>query len=299
MADLPTNIKAIQWNNRIKSVTLMMVFLVGILIFATSFVLMIAAPIGLLVVVFAPPDPTFNLADIMHQPRLYSHILKYFLKIFLFSLGATLMFIYKGVSNIGRIFDARPLKLHSSDPFYRELETQCIERGLSIPELFIFNQRALSSQVTAAIIQGVRRKSALIVSDASFKLKAPVRQALLAQAVQRLYTKDTYFLTLFCFLGYFPFHVSRSLRKWVGWIFRPALWIADQVMAPFRPLMLDIRLARLDVGSLELTKDAGPMHELLEKLCSYIELKKYFHTPYLSLFVAQSTGSYRKDILNS
>ncbi|MEZ0226845.1 MAG: hypothetical protein ACAH83_19975 [Alphaproteobacteria bacterium] len=294
IASLPSNIAGIQWNNRLKSVFLTFMFLFGVLAFALTLVMMISVPIALFV-----PDPKFRLDNFMDNGRLHLQVLKFFLKILFFSLGATLFFIWKNISKVDRVMMAKPFKLTSSDTFYRELENLCISRGLRMPDLYMFENRAVPRTiVTAAVMQGLNGQWALIVTEAAYRLPPPLREALLAQAVQRVYTKDTLFLTLFCFLGYFPYHVANGTNAFGRILFKLPLAAADLVLKPLRPHVLDLRLARLDVGSLELTKEAGPMAELMTKLPRHAEISTYFYDPFLALFIARSAGSYRESLFS-
>jgi hypothetical protein len=289
-ASLPSNIAGIQWNNRLKSVFLTFMFLFGVLAFSLTLITMIAAPIAVF-------DPKFRGDNLLHNTHLHLQVVKFFLKILFFSLGATLFFIWKNISKVEHVMMAKPFKLTSSDAFYRELENLCISRGLRMPDLYMFENRAVPrTLVTAAIMQGFDGKWALIVTEAAYRLPPPLREALLAQAVQRVYTKDTLFLTLFCFLAYFPHHVANGTNAIGRVLFKLPLAAADLVLKPLRPHVLDLRLARLDVGSLELTKEAGPMAELMTKLPRHADIGAYFYDPFLALFIARSAGSYRESL---
>jgi hypothetical protein len=291
-AALPRNIAQIQWNNRLKSAFLAALFLFGILIFALVLVSMIAVPIAL-----SGIDPKFRLDNLLDNPRIHFQVFKYFMKVLLFCLGAALFFIWKNISKVEEVMSAKPLKLASSEAFYRELENLCISRGLRMPDLFMFENRAVPrTMITAAVMQGTGGRWALIITEAAYRLEPALREALLAQAVQRIHTKDTLFLTLFCFLGYFPFHIMNGTNVFGRIAFKLPLAAADKIMAPLRPHVLDLRLARLDAGSLELTKEAGPMAQLMGRLPLHSEIAEYFHDPYLALFIARSAGSYRESL---
>jgi hypothetical protein len=293
MSALPANIAAIQWNNRLKSLLLALVFLLGILIFAVSLVLMIGVPVMLF-----SKDPNFRPEVFFDNPRIQWHVFKFFTKVLLFCLGAAAFFIWKHISHVGKVMSARPLKLPSSDPFYRALENLCISRGLRVPDLYVFHPYALrKDMVTAAVMQGTGGSWALILTEGALQLAPALREALLAQAVQRVHSKDTFFLTRFCFLGYFPFHIMNGTNKIGRIMFKLPLGAADLLMKPLRPRVLDLRLARLDSGSLELTKEAGPMAALLAKLPTHKEVEAWFHEPYLPLFIARSDSAYRQDLL--
>jgi hypothetical protein len=293
MSALPANIAALQWNNRLKSLFLTLLFLLGILVFAVGLVLMIGVPVML----FAK-DASLRPENFFDNPRIQWHVLKFFLKVLLFCLGACAFFIFKQVSRVGQVMSAQPLKLSTADPFYRALENLCISRGLRLPDLYVFHAYAVPKNiVTAAVMQGAGGRWALVVTEASRQLPPDLRDALLAQAVQRVHSRDTFFLTLFCFLGYFPFHILNGTNKIGKMLFWLPLGAAELMMKPLRPKVLDLRLARLDAGSLELTKEAGPMAALLARLPTHKEVEAWFHEPYLPLFIARSDSAYRQDLL--
>ena len=279
---LPDNIARLQWNNRLKSGALCVFFVAGMAVFALTLFLMVALPASL------APDSGLSLPQMMHDPKMQLKLLRFFLKIFFFAGGMTLYFIYRDIKNIGVIFSARPLTLHSSDTFYRAVENMCISRGIKMPALYVFNHTVIPPQtVTAAVAQGVGGVSALIVTEGTLKLAPPLQEALAAQAVQRLYTKDTYFLTMYCFLGHFPFHAARSANVIAKYLFWLPLRAAELVLAIARPMILNLRLQRLDAGALELTKDAAPLDALAAQLPAMDTLENYFYAPYLSLFIAK------------
>lgn len=279
---LPDNIARIQWNNRLKSSALCLVFLLAIGVFALTLFLMIALPASLI------PESGLSLPQMLADPKMQIKILRFFTKIFFFAAAATLYFIYRDINNIGQIFSAQPLQLHSSDGFYRSLENMCISRGLKIPALYVFSATVFPApHVSAAVVQGVGGKSALIVTQSVLKLEKPLQEALAAQTVQRLYTKDTYFMTLICFLGHFPFHVSRSTNVIGRIVFWLPLRAADLLLAPLRKAALNLRLQRLDAGAIDLTKDAAPLKTLAGRLAPLPVVETYIHTPYLSLFIAK------------
>lgn len=279
---LPDNIARIQWNNRLKSGALCLLFLVAMAVFAMTLFLMIAVPASLM------PDSGLSIPQMLGDPRMQLRILRFFTKIFFFASAATLYFIYRDISNIGRLFSAEPLQLRSSDSFYRALENMCIARGLKMPALYVFSPAIFPPpHVSAAVVQGVGGKSALILTQSALKLEPPLQEALAAQAVQRLYTKDTYFLTLLCFLGHFPFHVSRATNAIGRIVFWLPLKAADFALKPFRPIILNLRLQRLDAGAIDLTKDAAPLAALAERLAPLPIVENYIYTPYLSLFIAK------------
>ena len=147
--------------------------------------------------------------------------------------------------------------------------------------------------------QGVGGKSALILTHEDLKLPPDLQEALAAQVVQRLYTKDSWFMTLYCFLGHFPFHVLRSSNVIARYAFWLPMKIADLVIAPFRSMILDLRMARLDMGAIEITKNAESMGKLLQNLMTLEEVERFIHAPYLSLFIAASGDKREKALTTS
>lgn len=283
MSRLPDNIARLQWNNRLKTVALSCIFLLGIAVFSVCLMLMIVIPASFI------PDSGLDLAQAAADPKLQIRLARFFFKILFFSLIAAFYFIHRDINRIDEIFSASKLQMRSSDPFYRTLEQKCIERGLKTPELYLFGRNTIDSRlVTAAVAQGMAGKSALMLTQACLQLPQPLQEALAAQAVQRLYTKDTWFLTLFCFLGHFPYHVLGRVNKIGKIVFKLPMKAADLVIAPFRPRILGLRMTRLDMGAVELTKDPESMTKLLQALATLDEAEKYFYAPYLSLFIVRS-----------
>lgn len=279
---LPDNIARIQWNNRLKSGALCTLFIFAMAVFALTLFLMIAVPASLV------PDSGLSIPQMLGDPKMQFKIFRFFTKVFFFASAATLYFIYRDINNIGRLFSAQPLQLRSSDSFYRALENMCIARGLKTPSLYVFSPAIFPPpHVSAAVVQGVGGKSALILTQGALKLEPPLQEALAAQVVQRLYTKDTYFLTLLCFLGHFPFHVSRGTNVIGRIVFWLPLKAADLVLRPLRPVILRLRLQRLDAGALDLTKDSAPLAALAERLAPLPVVENYIYSPYLSLFIAK------------
>lgn len=294
MDRLPDNIAKTQWNNRIKTVLLSAVFLLGIGVFALSLFLMIFIPIAVI------PGSGLDLATALADPKMQVKIARFFLKVLLFSMAGALYFIHRDIRNIGEIFSADRLQMKTTDAFYRTLEQKCIERGVTTPELYIFRKNAFPIDgVSAAVAQGVGGKSALILTHEDLKLPQDMQEALAAQVVQRLYTKDTWFMTLYCFLGHFPFHVLRSTNIIGRYLFWLPMKIADLVIMPFRPLILDLRMARLDMGAIEITKNAESMGRLLQSLMTLEEVERFIHAPYLSLFIAASGKTREKALTTS
>lgn len=281
-APLPANIARLQWNNRLKSGAMCLFFIAGMGVFALTLFLMVAVPVSLI------PDSGVSLPQMMADPKMQTRMLRFFAKIFFFAGGMTLYFIYRDINNIGNIFSASPLSLHSGDKFYRAVENMCISRGLKMPALYVFKDTTVPPQtITAAVAQGVGGKSALIVTAGALKLSPALQEALAAQAVQRLYTKDTYFLTMFCFLGHFPFHAARSANVIARYVFWLPLKASEILLKAVRPHILNLRLQRLDAGAMELTKDAAPIDALAAQLATPQQLDNYFYAPYLALFIAK------------
>jgi len=170
---------------------------------------------------------------------------------------------------------------------------------LSVPELFVIDDAASlrPDLVTAVVLQGLGNRSKLLVSPAILKLSGELQEAFIAQAVQRLHTKDVLFFTLLCFLGYFPFHVMREVNAIARIMFKPFLIITDRLMAPVRKMILNLRQAKLDVGSLELTKDKTSTAQLLEVLAPLHVIERTYYEAYLPLFIAKSEGPYRLRML--
>lgn len=292
MQQLPKNIAAIQWNNKIKTGLLSISYLVAILVFVVTLLLMVVVPIMLV------PQFNLDLQTVLQSQRLQTKSIIIFVKVLFFCIGTTLYFIHRGINDIDKIFKAHKLVIASSAPFYRALENNCIARGITMPALYFFRTNMGKSTVTAAVVQGVSGKSALVVSSSCLDLPQAEQEALAAQTVQRLYTKDTFFLTLFCFMGHFPYHIAGNTNR----VAQVILWLpckaAEAVLSVLRPFILDLRLARLDAGSLELTKDADAMASLLGKLASLEEIEKYFYAPYLSLFISKNDRGSRQKILS-
>jgi hypothetical protein len=286
---MPTGrIKAIQWNNRIKTLLLMTWFILAIMLLSclvVGVVTFVATGFD-----FAAFKNTFFSSNSEFR------LLRFFLKFLGFIFLGAYLFLKRDIDHIERIFDARNLPMAASHPFYRELETLCISRGLKVPSLYLMNMN--SDLVMAAVVQGFSRDWKLILSKAAISLPEAEQKALLAQAVQRIYSKDAFFFTIFCFFGYFPFHVLQEANKFSRMALRPFLFIVDIFMAPIRPLILNLRMARMDAGSLELTKDKQGMLDLMRHLAGKEALIKYYYEAYLALFIMQTNSEYRKSALD-
>ena len=280
-------LKAIQWNNRQLSGFLSVYFLISIVIF----VCLIFIPIILAIAIFDPD----NLQQTLNSQTFFTKPLRIVIKVFMFCIIGALYFVHKSIKDIPRFFEAYPLKLTHDDPLYRTIETQCISRGLKVPTLFALHntQPGIANLVTAIVVRDLTGKSSIVFSEGALSLKGPERDALIAQAIQRIHTKDTLFLTLLCFFGFYPFHIQQELGKIRYAILKPALYLTDLILAPMRNWIITLRFARLDAGSLEITKEKGAAAALLTSLSSMDEIRKYYYDAYLPLFIAKSDELYR------
>lgn len=66
--------------------------------------------------------------------------------------------------------------------------------------------------------------------------------------------------------------------------------VTDTLMAPVRKLILNLRMAKLDVGSLELTKDKSSAAQLLEVLAPLEAIEKYYYEAYLPSLLPSLRG---------
>lgn len=280
-------IKRIQWDNQIISGLMMAYFLIGILIFVS----LISACLVAIVSVF---DPGL-VQDILSDAKMQLRFARSYIKLLFFALAGAFYFVYRDFNQAERMFGAVPLDLRASDPFYRMLEAQCISRGLPVPSLYVIDDPAHlpPGAVTAVALHGPSRQSKLLISPAVRRLDPELQEAFIAQAVQRLHTKDTLFLTLLCFLGHFPFHLLEQSNAVARTVFKPFLKVTDALMAPARRAIINLRMAKLDVGSLELTKDKSSAVRLLDALAPLETISQHYHEAYLPLFIAKSDGPYR------
>lgn len=281
-------IKRIQWNNQVISGLMMVYFLIGILIFVS----LVSACFVLAVFVFDPGSAQ----DMLYESKTQIKFVRFYLKFLFFALAGAFYFVYRDFNQAEQMFGAVPFELRPNDPFYQRLETQCISRGLPMPALYIINDadNMPPGAVTAVVLQGLAKQSKLLISPAVYhQLDPDLQEAFIAQAVQRLYTKDVLFFTLLCFLGYFPFHVLQESNAVARVVFKPFLMVTDAVLAPVRRMILNLRMAKLDVGSLELTKDKSSAVRLLDALTPLETLGQHYHEAYLPLFIARSDGPYR------
>lgn len=285
--DFQGRIKRIQWNNQVISGLMMVYFVVSILVFVSLIFLVFLS----VTYIF---DPN-SVSSIAHSPVVQRKFARIFGKIVFFSFAGAYYFIYRDFKDAGTRFGGTKVNLKHDDAFYKELETQCISRGLKVPELYVIDHKFYidPSYTTGAVLQGPSGQSKLIITPATYSIASDLRKAFIAQVVQRLYTKDVYFLTLLCFLGYFTFHIEHGIAKLYAKILRPFLWTTDRLMSPVRKIILNLRLAKLDVGSLELIKDKANAHALMGVLTSLEDIGHYYHEAYLPLFIAKSEGPYR------
>ena len=284
-------VAGIQWNNRLASNLLMLWFVFAIVVFC----ILLLTPILL---GFAALDHQ-SLLSLLEEPKIQRRYIIVFCKAIFFVGGSLLYFIYRDFNRIEDMFVCKPLPLAHPDPFYVTLETLCISRGLRMPELYVFTGSAISRMVTAAVLQGTGGRSKVILTQADLNLAQPVQEALAAQIVQRLYTRDALFLTALCFIGFFPDHMAEAANKISRVLLKPALFLTDKIMGPFRSLVLKLRMAKLDVGALELTKVKGPAHDLLNRLAPLKDVQEHYYDSYLPLFITQTDGPYRLRMLDA
>lgn len=288
-------IKRIQWNNRLKTFYLSFYFLFGLLLFAV-----------LITALFLIPFVLFGQADeyMKHvmEGRLHDiyRLVKPTVKIFIFVIAAYFYFLYSDMKNVGRFFGAYRMELNSGDAFYKILENFCIMRGLRVPDLYCISEEEgfiPAHFVTGAIVEDYTGKASLVITPAVYHLEKPLLEAFLAQAVQRIYTRDTLFLTRFCFLGYFSFHLLERSNPVFAAIAKPFLTVIDRILKPLREKILTMRFASLDAGAIELTKEKAPMDELLSQLTPLSDVQDFIYDPYLTLFIVQTDEEYRKVLL--
>ncbi len=267
---------------------LMLWFMVGIFVFVSLL-------FGTVMILIAFGNAE-GIVNYIGSSKFQLRFLKLFAKVLFFSFAGTFYFMHWKIKHAGTMFNAAPLVMKSTHPFYRALENLCIARGLKTPDLYLANDHP--ELVTSAVLQGFSKTSKLILSRAVLDLPSAQQEALAAQAVQRLYTRDAVFFTFFCFLGYFPYHMLDAVGKFRKALLSPFLKIVEWILKPVRPLIFNMRLARVDAGSLELTKDKESMLQLLARLPSREQLAVYYYDPYLALFITGSGENYRKQSLN-
>lgn len=282
-------IQSIQWNNRIKSNLLMIWFLISMAIFVILYI----SPILLTFFILDPDE----FMQSINSPTFEFRIFKIFFKIFSFTTFITLAFIYRDFKNTDIIFSADKINLKHNNLLHQKIENLCIERGLKIPDLYVIRSFLPNNLVTSIVLQDFSGNSKIILSQGALSLPAHLQEALAAQAIQRIYTKDALFFTLLCFFGYFPFHVMQNTNKFARTILKPFLFLTDKMMSPIRNSILNIRSARMDAASLALIKEKQTIHELLEKLASLKEIENYYHEAYLPLFVTRTDIVYRQSTL--
>ncbi len=278
-APIHGRIAAIQWNNRLMSNLLMLWFVLAVFVFSILFILPIP-------VIVAVADPA-HAKDFLYSDDVIRRVLLITAKIFGGLSFAALCFVYRDFNRAEQSFEARRLELSHPDPFDMTLENLCISRGLQVPELFLLGGQA-GNLVTAVVLQGLKKRSKVFLTQADLYLPRELQDALAAQIVQRLHTRDTLFLTLLTFIGYFPYHMVQGANIVGKVLMGPALKATEFLLKPVRSWIIDLRHSRLDVGALELTKEKGPAQELLELLAPYETLQRLYHDPYLPLFIMQT-----------
>lgn len=287
------NIKKIQWNNRLKSIGLCVYFLFGIILFTTM----------LLSVVFAVIYAFGGYEEIMDSlggsVSDTARILKVYVKIFIAVGAAFVYFLYTDLKDVGYFFAADRLTLKADDLFYKTLEDLCIARGLKVPDLYLTQENGMipDAFVTGVVVKDFAGKTSLIITPAAYHLEKAHLEAYLAQVVQRIHSGDVMFLTLFSFLGYFPFHLQQSGNPIFNFVAKPFLIVTDFLLKPVRSMVLNMSFSRLDAGALELTKDKAPMQELLSMLTPVEDIAPYVEDAYLSLFLANTNDAYRQEML--
>ncbi len=287
------NIKQIQWNNRLKALGLSVYFLFGIFIFTTLLACVIFVPVYL----FGGYD------ELMHSlggnTSNSIRLVKFYVKIYLAVAVGFLFFLHTGLKDVGYFFDADRLTLKADDLFYKTLENFCIARGLRVPHLYLTQEDGSIPDecVTGAVVRDFSGQTSLIITPAAYHLDKPHLEAYLAQVVQRIHSGDVMFLTLFSFLGYFPFHLSQSDNAVFNYVVRPFSYVTDLLLKPVRSVILNMSLSRLDAGALELTKEKQPMQELLSMLTLVDQLAEYIEDAYLSLFLVNTDDAYRQAML--
>ncbi len=281
-------IKAVQWNNIIKTNIMMVSFLLVIFIFVTLLMALVVGAIA----VFDGKEALDIIQDETFQFR-YARI---YLKILVFSIAGAFYFIYRDFQHSDEMFGARPLSLAHDDEFYRVLENACISRGVTVPELSVIeDEEAIDTRyVTAVVLQGPQKQAKLIITPATYHLPLPQLEAIIAQAVHRIHTRNTLFFTVFSFLAYFPFHMKRN-NPIARYVLGPLLWVIDMILKPLRKSILNMRFTKVDVGAIEITKDKAAMHDLINNLATLEQIKVYYHDAFLPLFITGSDSVYRKE----
>lgn len=287
------NIKKIQWNNRLKSIGLCVYFVFGILLFTTMFLSIIFGA----VFTFGGYEELMN--SLGGKASDTFRILKVYVKIFIAVGAAFVYFIYTDMKDVGYFFAADRLTLNSDDLFYQTLENFCIARGLKVPDLYLTQENGMipDAFVTGVVVKDFTGKASLVITPAAYHLDKQHLEAYLAQVVQRIHSGDVMFLTLFSFLGHFPFHLKQSGNPIFNFIAKPFLIVTDFILRPVRKMVMNMSLSRLDAGALELTKEKQPMQELLSMLTPVDQLAEYIEDAYLSLFLVNTDDVYRQAML--
>lgn len=287
------NIKQIQWNNRLKAIGLCVYFVFGILVFTTMLLSIIFGA------VFAFGGYEEMMKSLGGDASDIIRIVKVYVKIF-FAVGAAFVyFIYTDMKDVGYFFAADRLNLKADDVFYKTLENFCIARGLQVPDLYLTQENGMipDAFVTGVVVRDFTKKTSLVITPAAYHLDKPHMEAYLAQVVQRIYSGDVMFLTLFSFLGHFPFHLKQSGNPIFNFVAKPFLIVTDFILKPVRKMFMNMSFSRLDAGALELTKEKQPMQELLSMLTPVDQLAEYIEDAYLSLFLVNTDDAYRQAML--
>lgn len=288
-------IKRIQWNNHLKTAALSAYFFFGLMIFTAMLVAVVLIPAMIL------DGPQAVLGYITQDSYSLFKVIRPFLKIMSFLTLGIFIFIAVDLKRVDKMFRAKKLDMGPGDWFYRTLENMCIARGLRMPALYVTdtqNPVIPPHFITGVVTESFTKQTSLIVTPAVLEdLSRPQCEAFLAQVVQRIYNRDTMFLTLFCFIGFFPHHLQKRGNRIFRVLARPFLYSTERCLRPIRAQIIQMRFGRLDVGALELTKEKKPMAELLERLTPMSEISNYIHDPYLTLFIARTGGEYRHALL--
>ena len=291
-------IQRIQWNNNIKSLWLSLYFILGIFFYVT---IILATVFAVIIAIGYAIDPENFFQDFTNyelKPSNIYRIVKPYAKVFIFVSLAIMWFLKESLSDVGHFFSAQKLELPHTDPFYKTLENMCIERGLTVPQIFIWSDTIFSdNDIAGAVVQDIQKRTSIVVSPATFRLPPDEMEAFIAQMVYRIYSKDVMFMSLLCFFGFFPDHLRHNMPKPVAKIFSPYLKLTNIVLSPIRNTILNMRLGRSEIGAITLTRKKAPMAALLEKLTPLETVRIYFYDQYLPLFITKTDEEYRKALI--
>lgn len=286
-------VKQIQWNNRIYTGLLSLVFVVGIILFVTLLIGSIMLPIAAISGewdILSPDSATE-----------WRRIIKPYVKVSLFVFLGTLYFMRSSIENIAKMFYALRVGVAHDDLFYRAIENACISRGVTMPKLYMIqNSLVLDKElITGIVVQNTSGENLLIFNQKTMDMPEHLLDSYAAQVAHRIASGDTMFLTILCFLGFFPYHLKQEALPGVKQIITPFLWVTEKFIAPFRKIIIDRRFSRLDVGALEISKDKAAMSELLQRLAPIEKIRETIHDPYLPLFITNSDNEKRAKVLKS